>query len=78
MKKILFSFVILVFSSVVMAAEDQKCRELKIGPEYFKCLKSKIGLGSNSSSDTSDEIVTKKDNRSWYQKIKEGKPLFSK
>ena len=72
MKKIL---IILIFSNTIVLAEKQKCRELKIGPAYFKCLKNKIGFNKDSSGDSAK--VVENDDRSWYQKIKDGKPLLS-
>ncbi len=75
MKKILFSLIILLFSSVIAnTAEKQKCRELKIGKAYFECLKGKLS-GATGNSSESDKS---KDTRNWYQKIKDGKPLLSK
>ena len=84
MKKILLSLVILLFSSAIASADKQKCRELPLGKEYFNCIKGKVGLGGkslglggNSSSEGNAEDAVK-DDRSWYQKIKDGKPLLSK
>jgi hypothetical protein len=79
MKKILISVTILLFSSVFAYAEKQKCRELPLGKAYFSCLKSKVGMGGNSSSGVATESNenTVKDDRSWYQKLKSGKPLLS-
>ena len=80
MKEILISILILLFSSVFTFAEKQKCRELPLGKAYFSCLKSKVGIGGNSSNESKTESNenTVKDDRSWYQKIKDGKPLLSK
>ena len=81
MKKFLISTIILFFSSVAAAnAEKQICRELPLGKAYFNCLKSKVGIGGNSSNESKTESNenTVKDDRSWYQKIKDGKPLLSK
>jgi hypothetical protein len=80
MKKILISITILLFSSVVAYAEKQKCRELPLGKAYFSCLKAKVSIGGNSSNNPKEEIVetSSTDDRSWYQKIKDGKPLLSK
>jgi hypothetical protein len=80
MKKILISITILLFSSVVAYAEKQKCRELPLGKAYLSCLSGKIGIGGNSSGDPTAESVgvSSSDDRSWYQKIKDGKPLLSK
>ena len=72
MKKILISITILLFSTVVVYAEKQKCRELKIGKAYFNCLKGKLSRSSSASKEENN------DNRNWYQKIKDGKPLLSK
>jgi len=77
MKKILISITILLFSSVVAYAEKQKCRELPLGKAYFSCLKAKVNIGSNSLSEPTVEN-TANDDRNWYQKIKDGKPLLSK
>ena len=79
MKKILISITILLFSSVVAYAQKKKCRELPLGKAYFSCLKSKVGIGGNSSNESKTESNenTVKDDRSWYQKIKDGKPLLS-
>ena len=77
MKKILISITILLFSSVVAYAEKQKCRELPIGKAYFSCLKGKVTGITTTSSDNTAEI-SPSDDRSWYQKIKDGKPLLSK
>jgi len=80
MNKILISITILLFSSMFAYAEKQKCRELPLGKAYFSCLKGKIGISGNSSSDPTAESteVSRSDDRSWYQKIKDGKPLLSK
>ena len=80
MKKILISITILLFSSVVAYAEKQKCRELPLGKAYFSCLKGKVGIGVNSSSDPTAKNTENsvKDDRNWYQKLKDGKPLLSK
>ena len=80
MNKILISITILLFSSVVAYAEKQKCRELPLGKAYFSCLKAKVSIGDNSSSNPKAESVetSSNDDRSWYQKIKDGKPLLSK
>jgi hypothetical protein len=77
MKKILISITILLFSSVFAYAEKQKCRDLPLGKAYLNCLTGKIGIAGNKSSDPSVE-GTSNDDRSWYQKIKDGKPLLSK
>ena len=80
MKKILISITILLFSSMFAYEEKQKCRELPLGKAYFSCLKSKVGIGGNSSNESKTESNenTVKDDRSCYQKIKDGKPLLSK
>ena len=81
MKKILISITILLFSSVVAYAEKQKCRELPLGKAYLNCLSGKIGISGNTSSDdpkAASVEVSSSDDRSWYQKIKDGKPLLSK
>jgi hypothetical protein len=78
MKKIVLSLTILLFSTVaIMSEEKQQCTKLKLGKEYFECLKQKVsGITSSGESDVnSDKSVVGK---SWYQKIKEGKPLLSK
>ena len=79
MKKILISTIILFFSSVAANAEKQICRELPLGKAYFSCLKSKVGIVGNSSNEskTVSNENTVKDDRSWYKKIKDGKPLLS-
>jgi len=80
MKKILISITILLFSSVVSYAEKQKCTDLPLGKAYFNCIKGKIGLSGNTSGNSTAESVeeSSSDDRSWYQKIKDGKPLLSK
>ena len=80
MKKILIGITILLFSSVVAYGEKQKCRELPLGKAYFSCLKGKVSIGGSSSSNPKAESVetSSSDDRSWYQKIKDGKPLLSK
>ena len=62
---------------MVAYAEKQKCRELPLGKAYFSCLKGKVGIGGNSSSDPTAKSTENsvKDDRSWYQKLKDGKPL---
>jgi len=77
MKKILISITILLFSSVYAYAEKQKCRELPFGKAYFSCLKGKVTGVRTSSSDSTAESSSS-DDRNWYQKIKDGKPIFSK
>ena len=75
MKKILLTTAIFLFSGMIVnSAEKQKCTELKLGKEYLKCLTSKVSGRSNEV--TTESGAT--DNRGWYQKLKEGKPLFSK
>jgi hypothetical protein len=71
MKKILLTTAIFMFSSMIAnSAEKQKCTELKLGKEYLKCLSGKIGgVGSSTEADTGEK-------KGWYQKIKDGKPLF--
>jgi len=77
MKKILISVTILLFSSVFAYAEKQNCRELPIGKAYFSCLKSKItGITTSPGEPTTENTAS--DDRNWYQKIKDGKPLLSK
>ena len=75
MKKILLTTAIFLFSSMIAnSAEKQKCTELKLGKEYLKCLSGKVGgLGSSSEGDKEADTGEKK---GWYQKIKDGKPLF--
>ena len=73
MKKIILTLCILLFSSVIALSEEkQQCSKLKLGKEYFKCIKGKMSgiTSSKNDSDNSD--------KNWYQKLKEGKPLFSK
>jgi len=73
MKKIILTFCILLFSSVIVLSEEKKqCSKLKLGKEYFKCLKDKMS-GATSSKNVSDNS-----GKNWYQKLKEGKPLLSK
>ena len=80
MKKILISITILLFSSVVAYAEKQKCRELPLGKAYLSCLTGKIGIVGNTSDDPTAESVevSSNDDRNWYQKIKDSKPLLSR
>jgi len=75
MKKILISITILLFTSVAAYSEKQKCKELSLGKAYFSCLKGKISGGISLGKSTKNST---KDDRSWYQKIKDGKPLLSK
>ncbi len=77
MKKILISISILLFTSVAAYAEKQKCNELPLGKAYFSCLKGKVTGVRTSSSDSTAESPSS-DDRNWYQKIKDGKPLLSK
>tara|TARA_B110001454_G_scaffold145379_1_gene134873 strand:+ start:326 stop:559 length:234 start_codon:yes stop_codon:yes gene_type:complete len=77
MNKILISITILLFSSVFAFAEKQKCTDLPLGKAYFSCLKEKVTGITTSSSDPTTESSSK-DDRNWYQKIKDGKPLLSK
>ena len=81
MKKILLSLVILLFSSVIASADKKSCRDYPLGKEYFNCIKGKVGFGGKSSSNETTEEDTGSapiDDRSWYQKLKDGKPLLSK
>ena len=77
MKKILISITILLFTSVAAYAEKQKCKELPLGKAYFSCLKGKLVGTTKSTSDPMAES-SPSDDRNWYQKIKDGKPLLSK
>ena len=78
MKKIILSLTILLFSTVaVISKEKQQCTKLKLGKEYFKCLKQKVS--GTTTTDEGDVNSGKSGvSKGWYQKIKEGKPLFSK
>ena len=80
MKKILISISILLFTSVAAYAEKQKCKELPLGKAYFSCLKGKVTSVRTSSSDPTAKSTENsvKDDRNWYQKLKDGKPLLSK
>jgi hypothetical protein len=76
MKKTLLVTIFFLLSTAIASAEKQECTKLKLGKAYFECIKNKMGMdGSSSDNTVENNSGTKK---GWYQKIKEGKPLFSK
>ena len=62
----------ILLTTMAFSAEKVQCSKLKLGKEYWNCLKNKV------SRNKTDDSNQDNDNRTWYQRIKEGKPLFSK